>query len=92
MTKAYGRCRLCGADSFLNFAGLCKKCNKKKEGTEIKKEIFSDREIEKEAKKKEMAAAMQEAVAETKEEAPAEEAKEEAPKEESKEKAEEKKE
>ncbi|MBW2983780.1 hypothetical protein KY361_01570 [Candidatus Woesearchaeota archaeon] len=91
MAKAYGKCKLCGADSFLNFAGLCKKCNKKKEGTEIKKEIFSDREIEKEAKKKEMAA-IQEKIVETKKEAPAEEAKEEKSAEESKEKAEDKKE
>ena len=62
MAKAYGKCKLCGADSFLNYAGLCKKCNKKKEGAEIKREIFSDRETEKEAKKKEMAA-MQETIA-----------------------------
>ncbi len=88
MAKAYGKCKLCGADAFLNYAGLCKKCNNKKEGAEIKREIFSDMEIEKEAKKKEMAAT-QETIAETKE---VQEAKEEKPAEDSKEKDEDKKE
>ena len=91
MAKAYSKCKLCGADSFLNYAGLCKKCNNKEEGAKIKREIFQDKELEKELKKKEQTQ-MPETKVETKEEAPAEEAKEEKPAEESKEKTEDKKE
>ncbi|MFC1704698.1 hypothetical protein ACFLZ6_00010 [Nanoarchaeota archaeon] len=90
MAKAYGKCVLCGADSFLNYAGLCKRCNSKKESSSIKKEILHDQELDKESKKKEQAA-MPETKVETKE-VPAEEVKEEKPAEESKEKAEDKKE
>jgi hypothetical protein len=86
MAKTYGKCKLCGAESFRNYAGLCKRCNNKKESAAIKKEILEDQELEKELKKKEQAA-MQETKVEV--EAPAEEtkeeAKEEAPKEENKE-------
>jgi hypothetical protein len=86
MAKTYGKCKLCGAESFLNYAGLCKRCNSEKGSLKIKKEVFQDKELEKELKKKEQAA-MTEIVPETKEEAPAEKPKEEAPKEEAKEEA-----
>lgn len=35
MRKLYGTCKLCKSNRLLNFAGLCKRCNKKEESTEI---------------------------------------------------------
>ena len=35
MAKPFNKCKLCNAPKFLNFAGLCKRCNNKKEGLAI---------------------------------------------------------
>ena len=35
MAKPFNKCKLCGAPKFVNFAGLCKRCNSKKEGVAI---------------------------------------------------------
>ncbi|MCG7848300.1 MAG: hypothetical protein MIO93_03865 [ANME-2 cluster archaeon] len=35
MAKPYNICKVCGARKFLNFAGLCTKCNKNVAGLEI---------------------------------------------------------
>jgi len=32
MAKTYGKCSLCKINHFLNFAELCKRCSRKKEG------------------------------------------------------------
>jgi len=39
MGKTYGKCKLCKSDKFLNFAGLCKKCNRKDKSSNIKEEL-----------------------------------------------------
>ena len=39
MGKTFGKCKLCKPDKFLNFAGLCKKCNRKGKGSMIKEEL-----------------------------------------------------
>lgn len=35
MPKFYGPCKLCESNRLLNFAGLCKRCNKKEASSEI---------------------------------------------------------
>lgn len=35
MAKPFNKCKLCNAPKFVNFAGLCKRCNSKKEGVAI---------------------------------------------------------
>jgi hypothetical protein len=39
MGKKYGKCKLCKSDNFLNFVGLCKKCNRKDKSSNIKEEL-----------------------------------------------------
>jgi hypothetical protein len=39
MGKTYGKCKVCKSDNFLNFAGLCKKCNKKYKGFKVKEKL-----------------------------------------------------
>jgi hypothetical protein len=39
MGKKYGKCKLCKSDNFLNFADLCKKCNRKDKSSNIKEEL-----------------------------------------------------
>lgn len=39
MVKTYGKCKLCNSEKFLNFAGLCKKCNKTDKSSNIKEEL-----------------------------------------------------
>jgi predicted nucleotidyltransferase len=39
MGKKYGKCKLCKSDNFLNYAGLCKKCNRKDKSSKIKEEL-----------------------------------------------------
>ncbi len=36
MLKSYGTCKLCESHNFLNFAGLCKRCNRTEAGSEIR--------------------------------------------------------
>jgi hypothetical protein len=40
MLKPYGTCKLCNSNKFLNFAGLCKACNKKEASQEIILEVL----------------------------------------------------
>ena len=55
MLKPYGTCKLCESKKFLNFAGLCKSCNRKEASTEIileslgkqEKALEAQREMEK---------------------------------------------
>jgi hypothetical protein len=65
MGKAYGICNLCGSHKFLNFAGLCKRCNKKAESSKItEKALAKELEYQQmkavEAKEAEEAAALEE--------------------------------
>jgi len=39
MGKKYGKCKLCKSNNFLNYAGLCKKCNRKDKSSNIKEEL-----------------------------------------------------
>jgi len=39
MGKTYGKCKLCKSNKFLNYAGLCKKCNRKGKGSIIKEKL-----------------------------------------------------
>ncbi|MCI0496867.1 MAG: hypothetical protein L0Z54_01025 [Thermoplasmata archaeon] len=94
MPKTLGRCKLCGVSKLLNYAGLCKRCNREPASADIKlaalTEVAHQREELKAAKLRQMrldaaaaAAAAKAAAAvaeELGEEAPAEpEAEEEAP-------------
>ena len=51
MLKPYGTCKLCESNKFLNFAGLCKSCNSKKEGSKIISEAFEKQKITLKAQK-----------------------------------------
>ena len=53
MAKTYGKCKLCKRDRFLNFAYLCKKCNRTPESIAIKDEIAERRQKALEFQKKE---------------------------------------
>ncbi|MCA9477842.1 MAG: hypothetical protein KC535_01710 [Nanoarchaeota archaeon] len=44
MAKTFSKCKLCSAPKFLNFAGLCKRCNKTKEGLEILEKAIAEQE------------------------------------------------
>lgn len=51
MAKRYDICSLCGARALLNYALLCKRCNKSKESTKLKAAIFKhDHEMIEDAK------------------------------------------
>jgi hypothetical protein len=55
MLKPHGTCKLCDSSSFLNYAGLCKRCNRKEASTKItgeavekqKKALEAQKEMEK---------------------------------------------
>lgn len=51
MLKPYGTCKLCNSSKFLNFAGLCKSCNRKEASTEIILESLGKQEKALEAQK-----------------------------------------
>ncbi len=51
MLKTYGICKLCESHNFLNFAGLCKRCNKKEASSEIRLETIGKQEKTLEAQK-----------------------------------------
>ena len=53
MGKAYGKCNLCGSRKFLNFAGLCKRCNKNPASSKI-----TDAALAKELEQQQIQAAM----------------------------------
>jgi methylphosphotriester-DNA--protein-cysteine methyltransferase len=57
MGKTYGKCRLCKSEKFLNYAGLCKRCNQKAVSSEIKEEVIEKQqkalETQKERQEKE---------------------------------------
>ncbi len=44
MVKAYAKCKLCGTTKFLNFAQLCKRCNKKPESAIITEQVLAKQE------------------------------------------------
>ena len=44
MGKKYGKCRLCETERFLNYAGLCKRCNQKAVSSDIKEEAIEKRQ------------------------------------------------
>lgn len=51
MLKPYGTCKLCESKKFLNFAGLCKSCNRKEASTGIVLESLGKQEKALEAQK-----------------------------------------
>jgi hypothetical protein len=51
MGKKYGKCKVCKSDNFLNFAGLCKKCNKKHKGFKVKEELAEKKQEDFEVQK-----------------------------------------
>ncbi|MBU2560190.1 hypothetical protein KKA03_04770 [archaeon] len=51
MLKPHGTCKLCKSSAFLNFAGLCKRCNKKEESVEIKGKVAETQKKALEARK-----------------------------------------
>ena len=58
MVKKYGKCKLCQSNRFLNYAGLCKRCNRKPASSDIKEEsIEKQQEVQikrQEQKKREL--------------------------------------
>ena len=57
MRKKYDECKLCKSKKFLNFADLCRKCNREKAGLKIKEEAIEKKlvasKFKKESDKKE---------------------------------------
>ena len=51
MGKIYDKCRLCNRDRFLNYAHLCKRCNKKHESVKIIEEFAEKQQKALEAQK-----------------------------------------
>ena len=51
MPKFYGPCKLCESNRLLNFAGLCKRCNRKEGSSEIILEALRKQEKTLEARK-----------------------------------------
>jgi hypothetical protein len=49
--KTYGKCKLCKSEKFLNYAGLCKRCNQKAVSSDIKEEAIEKQEKSLEAQK-----------------------------------------
>jgi hypothetical protein len=49
--KTYGKCKLCKSEKFLNYAGLCKRCNQKAVSSDIKKEAIEKQQKALEAQK-----------------------------------------
>ena len=78
MAKAYGQCKLCKINHFLNYAGLCKRCSRKHEGALLADEAFHQQEeLFKEKKAEQKEKLVKEKAEESKEEEPAEDKKEE---------------
>lgn len=74
MAKAFSKCKLCGGMKFVNYAGMCKKCNRKKEGHDIMEKALVDRLERIDSRKKEVVKeAADKAVEDAKTEAEAEE-------------------
>lgn len=44
MTKTFATCSVCKKRKFLNFTGLCKRCNNDKKGLLIREKAFEKRE------------------------------------------------
>ena len=51
MGKTYGKCKLCKSEKFLNYAGLCKRCNQKAVSSDIKEAIIEKQQKALEAQK-----------------------------------------
>ncbi len=51
MRKLYGTCKLCESNRLLNFAGLCKRCNRKEASSEIIGEVLGKQKKALEAQK-----------------------------------------
>ena len=51
MGKKYGECKLCRTQKFLNYAGLCKRCNQKAVSSDIKEEAIEKQQEALEAQK-----------------------------------------
>ena len=51
MGKTYGKCKLCKSEKFLNYAGLCKRCNQKTVSSDIKEEAIEKQQKTSEAQK-----------------------------------------
>jgi len=51
MGKTYGKCKLCKSEKFLNYAGLCKRCNQKAVSSDIKEEVIEKQQKTLEAQK-----------------------------------------
>jgi hypothetical protein len=51
MGKTYGKCKLCKSEKFLNYAGLCKRCNQKAVSSDIKEEVIEKQQKALEAQK-----------------------------------------
>jgi len=49
--KKYGKCKLCKSNKFLNYAGLCKRCNQKAVSADIKEEAIKKQQEALEAQK-----------------------------------------
>jgi len=49
--KTYGKCKLCKLERFLNYAGLCKRCNQKAVSSDIKEEAIEKQQKTSEAQK-----------------------------------------
>ena len=45
MGKIYSECKLCGSKAFLNYADLCKRCNRKPESSKIKNVAFEKQQV-----------------------------------------------
>jgi myo-inositol-1-phosphate synthase len=54
MTKPYSICKICGKRRYLNFAGLCKKCNKNIAGLEIVENALENKQIMKKSQSEEL--------------------------------------
>lgn len=52
MAKNYGKCALCNSTKFLNYAGLCKKCNRSKASVEITEAVMKKKRENLAAQKK----------------------------------------
>ena len=88
MPKKNALCVLCGARKNLNYANLCKRCNKTTHAAAIKAKVLGEKNVAQAMKSKRLAEEAAAKKASAAEEAPAEEEKAEASAEESEEKKE----
>lgn len=54
MAKSFSKCKLCGGMKFVNYAGMCKKCNRKKEAHNIMEKVLVERMERIDSRKKEV--------------------------------------